>query len=254
MTPEAPPPPPLQFQNAEFATPPTTRPCGVCRKPIAGEYFEARGHALCATCAGQLKAKKGAFPRAFAYGAGAAILGTLVWFAVIKLFEIELGLIAIGVGVLVGMAVRKGSGGVGGRKYQALAMALTYVSITASYVPFVLKGLYEGAQKTAHEKADTAKKTGDGSDPEAKPQDQAPATDATAHRPKLSVLSLLAFVAIVFGLAFASPFLGGASNIMGIIIIGIALYEAWKLTRGVPVTGPFRLAPAPAVPEAPAAE
>ena len=41
--------------------------------------------------------------------------------------------------------MKKGSGGVGGWKYQAMAMALTYVSITASYVPMVMKGLAEAA-------------------------------------------------------------------------------------------------------------
>jgi hypothetical protein len=42
---------------------------------------------------------------------------------------------------------------------------------------------------------------------------------------------------------------------MGWIIIGIALYEAWKLNRRVPITGPFRFggglsvpAPAPVTP------
>ena len=49
---------------------------------------------------------------------------------------------------------------------------------------------------------------------------------------------------LVLGLAFAAPFLGGTSNIMGILIIGIGLYEAWKLNRRVPLSGPFRLGPA----------
>ena len=49
----------------------------------------------------------------------------------------------------------------------------------------------------------------------------------------------------MFGIAFASPFLSGASNIIGILIIGIALYEAWKLNKRVPVTGPFQFASEP---------
>jgi len=51
-------------------------------------------------------------------------------------------------------------------------------------------------------------------------------------------------------LALAAPFLAGASNIMGIIIIGIGLYEAWKFNKRVIVNGPFKLVPEPA----PAAE
>ena len=47
----------------------------------------------------------------------------------------EWGLVGIALGLFVGFAVRKGSGGRGGWRYQALAMALTYLSITASHVP-----------------------------------------------------------------------------------------------------------------------
>jgi hypothetical protein len=52
-------------------------------------------------------------------------------------------------------------------------------------------------------------------------------------------------IVLVCVLAFAAPFLMGFQNIMGIIIIGIGLYEAWKMNRKVPLvfTGPFQVAP-----------
>jgi hypothetical protein len=31
---------------------------------------------------------------------------------------------------------------------------------------------------------------------------------------------------------------------MGLIIIAIALYEAWKINKRIPIAGPFRLGPA----------
>ena len=42
----------------------------------------------------------------------------------------------------------------------------------------------------------------------------------------------------------AAPFLAGIQNVIGIIIIGIGMYEAWKLNRRVPlvITGPHALA------------
>ena len=51
--------------------------------------------------------------------------------------------------------------------------------------------------------------------------------------------------AVILGFALASPFLGGMQNFMGLIIIGIGLYEAWKLTRPLPVQvlGPFAIEP-----------
>jgi hypothetical protein len=34
----------------------------------------------------------------------------------------------------------------------------------------------------------------------------------------------------------AVPFLAGLQNFVGIVIIGIGLYEAWKLNRRIPLT------------------
>jgi hypothetical protein len=41
-------------------------------------------------------------------------------------------------------------------------------------------------------------------------------------------------------LACAAPFLAGIQNVIGVVIIGIGLYEAWKLNRRVAldITGP----------------
>jgi hypothetical protein len=49
-------------------------------------------------------------------------------------------------------------------------------------------------------------------------------------------------------LALASPFLAGVENIMGLLIIGFALYEAWKLNRRVRlrIAGPFQIGHGPA--------
>ena len=202
---------PLQFDKAEFAQAPSVRSCSRCHQVMGQEYFAAAGAVVCSACARTLTGEgqpKTALLRAAAYGAGAALIGTVIWLAILKIsHNSQFGLVAIAVGLLVGFAVKKGSGGVGGWKYQAMAMALTYVSITASYVPMVMKGLAETAATGLGDRA------------------------------------LLA--AIVFGIAFAMPFLSGASNIIGILIIGIALYEAWKLNKRVPVTGPFQFASGP---------
>jgi hypothetical protein len=236
---------PLQFDKAEFAQTPSVRSCSRCHQVMGQEYFAAAGAVVCAACARTLTGEgqpKTALLRAAAYGAGAALIGTVIWLLILKISNSEFGLVAIAVGLLVGFAVKKGSGGVGGWKYQAMAMALTYVSITASYVPMVMKGLAEAAdQHDAAQKAAAGKPEADpASTPEMKPV--APVA-AAAAAPGLGDFALLA--AIVFGIAFASPFLSGASNIIGILIIGIALYEAWKLNKRVPVTGPFQFASGP---------
>jgi len=49
-------------------------------------------------------------------------------------------------------------------------------------------------------------------------------------------------------LAYAAPFLLGLENIIGLFIIGFALYEAWKINRHVVLEaqGPYRLGAEPA--------
>lgn len=230
--------PDLQFDKAEFAAGPATRICQRCQRPINDEYFEAGGQAVCRPCSEEIAGTRGGsapFWRALAFGGGAALVGTIVWFIILKLTESEWGLVAIFVGLGVGFAVRKGSGGRGGWKYQALAMALTYASITASYVPIVIKGFTDATEQKEKEQAGAP-----GGAEKLAAEKAAAQSNVTAGK---AVGALILFLVVCFGFALVAPFLAGAQNIIGILIIGFALYEAWKLNKKVTLTGPFRLAP-----------
>jgi hypothetical protein len=69
-------------------------------------------------------------------------------------------------------------------------------------------------------------------------------TNGAEHAPRLGVV-LLAFGAVLL-VACAAPFLAGLQNIIGLVIIGIGVYQAWKLNRRVPlvITGPHVLSSA----------
>jgi hypothetical protein len=245
----------LQFDKVELAEPAGATVCGRCARPIVDQYFEVGGTMVCGACSAELgdgKKSPAAILRALALGGAAALLGTIVWFAIIKLTDREFGLLAIGVGLLVGYAVRKGSRALGGWKYQALAMALTYASITASNVPLLLQAFAANAAKQAN--ADQAK-TEAGDTPDNSPAPGQPAsadTSVPASKPApVGAGGMALGFLLLFALALASPFLQGADNIIGILIIGFALYEAWKINRRIPINGPFRLGqaaePTPAV-------
>ncbi len=202
----------LRFDRAEYdEVAPADFRCSACGESVWKTYYAVNGQTFCERCKADLEmsASRGSgaarFLKAALLGFGAGAVGAGVWYAVRATTGYELGLIAIGVGFIVGAAVRKGSGGRGGWRYQTLAIFLTYFSIVSTYVPDVMSGFREMAEKEQE--------------------------------------AVVVSIPFVLAIAFAAPFLGGVQNIMGIVIIGIALYEAWKMNRAVPleITGPHRV-------------
>lgn len=194
----------LSFEQAEFENQaPAPLACGYCGQPLTGQYWEISKRPACETCRDVVQRELTAsgsqrhLLTALGYGSAAAIAGSVVWSLIEKVFHAQVGIVAIGIGYVVGRAVRKGARGFGGRRYQVLAVVLTYSSIALASLPDVL-----------------------------------------AYSPPSAPLTMLV------GLAFVSPFLGGTENVIGWFIIAIGLYQAWKLTRALPiqVLGPFSLA------------
>ena len=134
-------PAPLQFDKAEFQEPQAGLACAVCAAPIPDVYFAAGGKTICGRCrAGLLASWEGGSPagrvaKATAFGLAGGLAGAVVWFAVRRLFNLEIGFIAILVGWLVGKGMQKGHDGRGGRGYQVLGVAITYLCIAANFVP-----------------------------------------------------------------------------------------------------------------------
>lgn len=147
--------------------------------------------------------------RPLLFGTGAAIVCSAGYAVITLLSGLELALIAILVGYLVGRAVRLGANGVGGRPFQIMAVVLTYLSITISYVPLILRQVSPG--------------------------------------------QLLQVLPTITGLALISPFLSlqnPVSGILGLVIIGVGLLQAWRQTaprRIMILTGPFPAPQGPAV-------
>jgi hypothetical protein len=247
----------LQFDRAEFGGQPASQTCAACQQPIADRYFDVNGQITCSTCretiANTLEKNPGWTAPLIALGAGlgGGVVGALIYYAVLKITGYEIGLIAIVVGLLVGRAVRGGSGGRGGRLYQVMAVAITYLAIVSTYVPFIIEGIRNNAAQEAQQSASGAQKDG----PAAAPTEAAPATPAggaqsasaqSAATEPMTGGSIAVALVLLFLLLLATPFLAGFQNIIGLLIIGFALWEAWKANRFVPiaVAGPFQLAPA----------
>jgi hypothetical protein len=249
----------LQFDRAERAgATAAAAGCTVCKQPLAGTYFEINGKVVCPRCRGRIMAQwqrgsgSGRFWRALGLGAVAAALGAGLYFGIAALTGYELGLVAVVVGFLVGAAVRKGSNGRGGGRYQLLAMFLTYSAIVVTDSSLIVREL----RKESRARADSTRTATDTSAGRAGAGPQLtgalrPSATVDATPQKLArgfrglgvVLGLLVLLAV----AYAAPIAIGVASPLHLLIAGIALYEAWKLNKGVAlrVTGPYQATPQP---------
>ena len=250
----------LQFDQAEFTVPVAVAPmsCAICHRTIPDVYFELSNHVLCRECRLRLDMKPtrgrrlARFLQAGVFGLGAAAAGFAIYFGVAKVTGMEIGLVSILVGFMVGAAVQKGSGMTGGWAYQTLAVFLTYSAIAASYSTRVMPELIKNLREKQVEVVATApnEKPGPSDDADASrnakvaPQQvRAEAPDGKAARVGLAILKLLILGVVIVGFAYAIPIIAGFSSPMGFLIIGFALWEAWKLTRRTPlmINGPYQV-------------
>jgi hypothetical protein len=230
----------LQFDKAEFAQP-SVLSCVFCKAPITGEYFQVNNQVACPNCRQQLDAHLGQrgnkLSRAFvaaAAGIAAAVVGWVIYWAILTFLHIEFGLVAILVGWMIGAAVRWGSKHTGGIFYQLMAVALTYFAIASTYTPAILASLEKGHDDTAIEGA-------------SKTSTNAPASATAEKKPLVEKREKPPFIALLiaaFALSLAAPFLMGLSNIIGILILGFGLYQAWVMNRktNVQISGPYSAA------------
>jgi hypothetical protein len=119
-----------QFSTAEYRNK-GSNVCRSCNQTITGSYYRVNGALACPNCAQQLqnqlpKDSHSAFVRALLFGVGGAILGLIIYAAFGIITGWMIGYISLAVGYIVGKAIVKGSGGLGGRRYQVAAVLLTY--------------------------------------------------------------------------------------------------------------------------------
>ncbi len=250
-SPDPPGEPELDFERADFgqaSEPEAGGPmlCSLCQVPIGDQYFTVASAFVCVRCeglhrnAGPLGSAFSRFGGSVALGSVAAVVASAVWMAVTELTGYEIGLIAIAVGWIVATAVQLGNRGVGGAPYQVLAVFLTYTAIVMTYVPFLLAEI--DSQSLSESGSQIERPTpGDAPDGEALPEAEFAQSEATEENP--SELTDAVVLIVVILTAYARPFLAGFENAIGILIIGFALYQAWKMTvkRVIVWDGPFQV-------------
>ena len=230
----------LQFQKAEFAA--GKSQCVLCRATIEQTYFHLNGQVICPACAeraqaGQQRPNNTWVLRGLLYGAGMAILCAIGYAIFTMATNMEMALISVAIGYLVGKAVRAGSHGLGGRRCQVLAVMLTYFAIIMGYLPPAIKGMQEITKKAEAKKAglnskqlDIAEATAASPNSSAPPAGQRPGRKASLLGWMLAVVMVAVVVVFV---AVAAPFAvlaSGFSGIISVLILFFGLQRAWKET------------------------
>ena len=235
-----------QFGVAEYPSASGTDICKSCNKPVAGRYYRINGVLACEACKEKLEAQipkdsHAAFVRGLLFGVGGAILGLILYSAFGIITGLEIGYISLAVGYSVGKAMRMGSRGIGGRRYQILAVILTYAAVSMSAIPIGISQYAKEKKEhpqTGVQKAPQADQESVNPSPEPG-SSMAPA--AQTAKPKMGLGAALAGLAF---LGLASPFLelqDPVHGIIGLVILLVGIRIAWQLTASpkIGIIGPF---------------
>ncbi len=237
-----------QFGTAEYAPKTGADVCKSCNQAIASQYFRVNGSLACQSCVDQLKSQipkdtHSVFARGLAFGLGGAILGLILYSGFTIITGIEIGYVSLAVGWLIAKAIKLGSRGIGGRRYQFAAVALTYAAVSMAAIPiYFSQANKDEARKSAQTQTAPSSNPGRATpsqDPSAATA-ETPSQPTSADKPAnlLKALGLLALIGL------ASPFLELQSPVngaIGLVILLVGMNIAWRLAAGpkIDILGPF---------------
>jgi hypothetical protein len=226
--------------------------CAVCQTSIETEYFDINGSVVCSRCRTAAESAattpRGIVPlmTAGVFGLGAGLVGAVIYYAVMAIANLEIGIVAILIGYMVGYAVRRGARGRGGRRFQVLAVVLTYASIALAYSPMLFKQVLD-TNRSARTALSATTSSSSNTTPTAAAThgERGATTKPSGGRVLLSLVFLAAFIAAlpVLGIIGSFPF-----GLISAFIIFIGMKQAWTMTgvTRLQILGPYRVGAAPA--------
>jgi hypothetical protein len=228
-----------QFGTAEYSGKPGVDCCKTCNQSLGSPYYRVNGVLTCAYCGEQAKLRQPkdshqTFLRGLLFGVGGSILGLVLYSAFGIIAGLVIGYISLAVGYIVGKAMMKGSGGVGGRRYQIAAVALTYAAVSMSAIPMGISQYIKQQKEQKHGLVKLAPPPNISSQPSpltgtspyvappepsaAKPcavgNDTTPPQVPESHKPKMGFGTALGMLAMA---GLASPFLELQDPLQGAI-------------------------------------
>lgn len=237
-----------QFGTAEYAPKSGTDVCKSCNQGIAGQYYRVNGALACSRCVDLLKTQipkdtHSAFVRGLAFGLGGAILGLILYSGFSIVTGIEIGYVALAVGWIIAKAIKLGSRGIGGRRYQVAAVVFTYAAVSLAAIPvYISQEMKDGSRKPAQtQPAPSVNPDSSSPGSDSSPVASAPANPAPPEKAPINLFKALGALVL---LGLASPFLELASPVngaLGLVILFVGMNIAWRLAAGpkIDILGPF---------------
>src|SRR5687768_1122107 len=228
--------------------------CSECRAPMRTQYFALNERPICAKCRPQFAKmiQRGvgtaAMRRAVTHGILTTLLGAAALAAGVIIFPFLRLPIVVGIGWFMGKRIMATVDGYGGRRYQYLAVGLTYLAILlGSLVPAIKRAQDDAKRRAAIEAAQIRTLATQsqqineelealGIEPIKAPQPEEPGAG--------SVVAMFFFLPVLAMFEYGLYVAG-----VGLLAIGFALYKAWDLTDGqgldLQLSGPFRVGQGP---------
>jgi hypothetical protein len=247
-----------QFSTAEYTSKGGPERCASCSQPIGDTYFRVNGALACPSCAqraaGNLPTDSHtAFVRGVMFGVGGAVLGMTLYAAFSILTGLIIGYVALAVGYIVAKAIKMGSRGMGGQRYQIAAALLTYAAVSIAAIPVGISQFVKARDAraaTAHTQALRNLPREDAPTADADDSDSSPPEAAATPAPAHHRAGLGSMISTLLLLGLASPFMDlwtngpSFSSMIGLFILFIGIRIAWQMTAGASaatgVIGPFK--------------
>jgi hypothetical protein len=176
------------------------------------------------------------YARGLLFGIGGAIIGLILY----ATFEIVtgwiIGYVSLAVGYIVGRAIKMGSRGAGGRKYQITAAVLTYAAVSLAAVPVII------SYARSHRATQSQEVRQQQVSPDKSQGQQSEQTQQSSPRPHMSFGEAMLRLSLI---GLISPFYDLASNplggLIGLVILAVGIRIAWRLCGGseTAIYGPF---------------
>jgi hypothetical protein len=245
--------------------------CSECRAPMRVKYFSLNERPLFAKCCPRYARRikrtdgAGAIWRVGLQGAIVALVGVVALVVVITLFPPARIFLLIPIGYYIGKRMMSSLDGYSTRRYQYLAVTLTYLCFLIGFTIPAIGAEQEARNRRAENRVKmkgtmatqtdaireevAALNAGRGESTDPLSVEGSTAAQTKAAEAPIGPGPGLALVLLLFSPFFAMMQFGMMASAMGVMALVYAMYQAWKQTDGqgmaLDLSGPFRVGQGP---------